>query len=101
MIRIFASMRKRSDGLFQLKYYNNYGNVIWGYGAFEVSYSVCVKIRFSGNILSFEYASLRSFSLSILLLIFFSLRLGLFDTGIDHYLNDFSKKNSFKNTLLN
>jgi len=38
---------------------------------------------------------------SILLLIFFSLRLGLFDTGIDHYLNDFSKKNSFKNTLLN
>ena len=60
MIRIFAFMRKRSACLFLLTCYNNYGNVIWGYGVFEVSYSVCVKIRFSGHILGFEYASLRS-----------------------------------------
>ena len=60
MIRIFAFMRKRSTCLFLLTCYNNYGNVIWGYGVFEVSYSVCVKIRFSGHILGFEYASLRS-----------------------------------------
>ena len=53
-------MRKRSACLFLLTCYNNYGNVIWGYGVFEVSYSVCVKIRFSGHMLGFEYASLRS-----------------------------------------
>ncbi len=28
-----------------------------GYGVFDVSYSVCVKIRFSGHILGFEKQS--------------------------------------------
>ena len=59
MIRILGFMRERVTCHFAhvtIFKEMSYGDMVF----FEVSYSVCVKIRFSGHILGFAYTSLRS-----------------------------------------